>query len=447
MISVQNHLQQLNGNRHRIVIFWLLLLLLQACGGNRPQRPERTQIPRDTSTVVVKPDTVAVVVDTLEKPDKIIHKEVYNIAIMLPFALDGRFMYGYDFENPKNTPYRSLLALEMYEGMLVALRDLEQMGMKLKVNVYDTKNDETVVQNLLNKPEMKTMDLIIGPLFSKSLAVVAPFAKENRIFVVSPLLPKVELQQPNPYYINATATVETHGEAIALFAKEKYPNSRVLIIKREDEGEKALSQVIQQKYKSLPPTKGELPMIEVVSLANLSSHLSLKDTNIVVVPTFNKFHIKTAAATLSGLAPSYPIITVGMPTWFELVQSFEEDKVYNQLANINYHYTSSFFIDKETEQAERFRKRVKDRFNVPATEYTYKGYDLMLYLGKMLANYGMSFAQYLDEYNATIFEGNYKFEPELIDENGRKKQSNIEYYENKSVPVIRFKDNKFIRVY
>ena len=447
MTSAPNHLRQLSGNSFRIFSLIFLLILLQGCFlfKKDEQRPQREK-DRDTTIVDITVDTVTVDVDTLGKPKKIIRKDVYNMAIMLPFAVDSRFMYSFDFESGTSA-FRPLLSLEMYEGMLVALKDLEKLGLRMNVRVYDTRNDPQVVQQILAKPEMKNMDLIIGPLFSKTLAVAAPFAKANRIFLVSPLLPKVELSEPNPYYINATATTETHGEAIAIFAKEKYPKSKIFIVTRDDEGEKRLAEVIKRKYNSLLPSTGEVSRVEILnSFAGLSGKLSTLDTNIIVVPTFNKFFTKTAAATLSGLAGSYPIISFGMPNWFENVQSFEENRVYDQMASMNLHFTTSFFTQKETDDAKQFRKRVKERFGVPATEYIYKGYDLMMFMGKMLNEYGISFGEYLDEEDQARFEAQYIFQPKLINELDRVKPSNIEYYENKYVPIIRFIDYQFIQV-
>lgn len=74
----------------------------------------------------------------------------------------------------------SSYAIEFYEGVLVALDSLKKDGLSIQMSVFDTGNDTAKTAAILRKPEMKTMDLIIGPLYYKNFIKVADFAKSMR---------------------------------------------------------------------------------------------------------------------------------------------------------------------------------------------------------------------------------------------------------------------------
>jgi LysM domain. len=100
-------------------------------------------------------------------------KKRFRIAFLLPFSSSGK----------TNTK----IAAEFFGGAWVAMDSLKNMGMQLEVFVYDTrsKNDSAQVKSILSKPELKTMDMIIGPLYSAHIAPVAEFASRYKIPVVS----------------------------------------------------------------------------------------------------------------------------------------------------------------------------------------------------------------------------------------------------------------------
>src|SRR3989338_2080872 len=101
-------------------------------------------------------------------------KEEYNIALMLPFYLDGGEAGFKD------------VATEFYMGVELAIDSLEKMGFKAKMYVYDAKNDSAAIMALLKKPEMKQMDLIFGPLIPQGADQVAAWYKTNGIRMVCP---------------------------------------------------------------------------------------------------------------------------------------------------------------------------------------------------------------------------------------------------------------------
>ncbi len=100
----------------------------------------------------------------------------YKVVLMLPFCIGM----------PDKWKVRDIMA-EYYEGVEMAIADLEQQGMKMDLKVLDTKMDSLEVIRLLSDPEMQKVDIIIGPVYDNELFEVEKFCAIYNIPLVSPL--------------------------------------------------------------------------------------------------------------------------------------------------------------------------------------------------------------------------------------------------------------------
>ena len=57
------------------------------------------------------------------------------------------------------------MALNYLEGLIIATDSLRKTGMKINLFVYDTENDSSKVQDIIDAGELKNIDLIFGPVF------------------------------------------------------------------------------------------------------------------------------------------------------------------------------------------------------------------------------------------------------------------------------------------
>src|SRR5690606_355945 len=81
-------------------------------------------------------------------------KDEYRVAILLPFMLNKGAGYSEIVSN---------MSAEFLMGAQMAIDSLEKAGLKAKVYVYDTENSADKIKSLLAKPEMASVDLVIGP--------------------------------------------------------------------------------------------------------------------------------------------------------------------------------------------------------------------------------------------------------------------------------------------
>ncbi len=71
----------------------------------------------------------------------------------------------------------SLDFIEMYEGILLASDTLRSLGMNVNIHTFDIKGDTIELTRIINAGKLERMDLIIGPVYSHNLSIVAGLCK------------------------------------------------------------------------------------------------------------------------------------------------------------------------------------------------------------------------------------------------------------------------------
>ena len=100
-----------------------------------------------------------------------------NIAIILPFYVSRNDTLSKSFDNEEdanNFIYeRSKVSLSFFQGAQLALDSISSLGKKINVFVYDSENDSAAVEQIINSNDLALMDIIIGPLYSSNIKLVA----------------------------------------------------------------------------------------------------------------------------------------------------------------------------------------------------------------------------------------------------------------------------------
>ena len=125
---------------------------------------------------------------------------------------------------------RSLDFIEMYEGILLAADTLRSLGMNINLHTYDIKSDTVELTKLIRTGKLEGMDLIIGPVYSHNLSIVAAYAKDLGIPVVSPVpLFDNSILTGNPDLFLASSSLEVAQQALAKKLSE-YPDHNFIFI-------------------------------------------------------------------------------------------------------------------------------------------------------------------------------------------------------------------------
>lgn len=115
------------------------------------------------------------------------HTGTFKVALLVPLYLQnadslnkGQFM----LQDRKN--FAPFAFIRFLQGGLLAAELMKKQGMDLQLYVFDVDQQLDKTEQLIANPELKDMNLIIGPFYSRSFTLMSAFASQYNIPIVNP---------------------------------------------------------------------------------------------------------------------------------------------------------------------------------------------------------------------------------------------------------------------
>lgn len=323
-------------------------------------------------------------------------------AVMLPFMTDGS---GNRDEQARMVEY--------YEGFLMAVDSLKEKGVSVDLYTYDTRNNASSIKAILEKSEMKTMNIIFGPAYPDQVKPVAEFAKKNNIRLVVPFTSKGNevFNNPSIYQIN-TPQSYLYSEVYEHFLR-RFTTANVIFLDAAD-GDKDKVEFIkglkeELKNKRIPFTELKGEDIAPESLKGAMNHIM----DNVFIPTSgtNVALIKLLPQLIVTLRdnPDYRMHLFGYPEW----QTYTHDHLASFYELDTYFY-SSFYTNNLFPEAVQFSSAYrkwysKDMLN-SFPKYGMLGFDTGYFFLKGLSQYGNKLEEKLSKVTVTPIQTGFKFD-------------------------------------
>lgn len=296
-------------------------------------------------------------------------KDVYNIAMMLPFYLDG------------GEPAYKDIATEFYMGVNLAIDSLERLGLKAKLYIYDAKNDSAALMALLKKPEMKQMDLVFGPLIPQTADIVAKWCKENDIRMVCPTAVNSSLLKGNPLVYAAVPTDITLERILARYTVENHSKDQIVLVNTGVARDKELYDAYRERFIELSKAKGNIKLIEIKS-DDLAAYIRRNGNTVFVVPTRDRSAAMKFMGNLqkSGSKAGTGTISVfGTKEWsmFDDIRGVTRNK-------FNLHWASASDLNYTLPETKNALRQFRRKFKADMSKYSAQGFDVMLHFCRTL---------------------------------------------------------------
>ncbi|PCH91092.1 MAG: hypothetical protein COB85_09565 [Bacteroidetes bacterium] len=412
------------------------------------------QVNNSDSMAVSQADSLlsvdSLAMDSVQR-DTILLKDVYRVALMLPLYLDINDSINNKRKSEEEEVIfkRSKVAIEFYQGARMAIDSMHKQDFAARIYVYDTENDTGVVKKIMTKPEMESMDLIIGPLYRSNLNYVLGFAKKHQIEVVSPLITTNRILNSYSNLSKVKPCVQTSVKKLAGYVFDNYvsvkavgyESNNLVVIHNGDPGEKLLANLfIESLVKSskssidsgsIAEVKIEYKIIDYSDreIEAVEEALSIADSNIIIVPSRDQVFVSKLIAKLYGKDDTYGMEVFGLPVW-KFFQNLESD----QLHRLNVHIPSPTYINYEDPAVKSMTLNFSKRYNSYPSRYAFEGFDVMYYYLNILKQYGHQFQPFLPEVNWPALQSDYNFEMVGIG-NG---------YENTRVFILKYEDYNLV---
>mgnify|MGYP002633653608 FL=1 len=333
-------------------------------------------------------------------------KERCKIAVILPLHLD----YG-----PGYSKYVSSVATQFYMGALMALDSLKAMGLNADVHFFDSKNDSAAVQALVNGSEFLDVDLVIGPFFSKTQAIVAEYCKNNKIRMVCPVSSESKLLEKNRLVYASVPSNITLVTGLAQYVLRTHAKDKIILVKSTDKDDLPLYEAFRKSFNESPMLGESRPALRETTIDGMKSYLDRSSKNIIIIPTLDKTTGVRFMNTLnrsSFKAKPDEIYVFGMKEWVDFT---DINNIYKNKFNL--HFGSPNFVDYYTDEMIELNRTFRREYNTDMSKMAVQAYDVFLF------------------YCSNFFLENQK--PNLMMNNFRMEQfSESDGYENQNVFIV-----------
>ncbi|NOG57841.1 MAG: LysM peptidoglycan-binding domain-containing protein [Bacteroidetes bacterium] len=379
----------------------------------------------DTSVVKVEFDSTAV-------------KERYKVALLMPLYLDllnsvQDTSYKESEAIFKDLFNKSKYGIEFYQGFKIAVDSLLKMGLNLKLEVIDTKNDLEHVKKLLASGRLNELDLIIGPLYLDEFMLVADFAKKHKINIVSPVKQSNKILLGNNYVSKVATSEPVRLKFLGQYMADSLKHDNLFLVypdhfserKRVENIQKYFIKTIEQTGDSVRVSFPKEVLWNPSMFFAVKSRLVKDKQNTIVIPSDDQAFITQFLTMMSPLHDEYKIKIIGLESW----QNFDNIEV-EYLHHLNINLVVSEFIDYGSPAVKAFDKKFYEQYQFLPEKFSYLGYDVGMYYLKLLNDFGLNFE--------VMFLG---IQDQLLSRKFEFFKTGIESgYENHSVFLVHYKD-------
>ncbi|WP_223551957.1 LysM peptidoglycan-binding domain-containing protein [Aestuariivivens sp. NBU2969] len=307
-----------------------------------------------------------------------------HIAIMLPFRLNR---VDYDSiigtkNSIKNDPYLKA-SLDFHSGVLMAVDSLKQLGISLKVDVYDTKNEISEVSRIINNNNFESVDAVIGPLISDNFNRAATELSKYNTPIISPTGSGAKLRLLDNVFQIRTPE-ELLKDKIISFVKSDTLKSNIVVI--SDYKNQNIADELKRKFnqaKLVYSRKDKEGKDSFYVIKEDIENVLKPGNNIVFLETQNEGFASNVISILASLIQKenkeeeIKEVSIRLNTT-NYNRAFEGDEISNYyLSKLQFHYASGARVYNENDHSLFVKDYEKKYFVVPSNTAV-KGFDLTM---------------------------------------------------------------------
>lgn len=390
--------------------------------------------------------------------------EQYHVALLVPFyteQIDSTFATVVTNER-SNLKVRQFQFAQFYEGFMLAVDSLVNFyGLNLKLDVYDVGQSVDRTRIFLADSLLGDVDLIVGPFYAKSFALVSEFAKKRGIMIVNPFSTRENVIVDNPRVVKVKPSRDAQYRQIVDFIKDEFSDYKISVFQMNAENgaveadtiagllESRLDDTISVqtgdlqalcKHLSDKNRKTQTAPLQSFSVEGIAysvdTVMSLEVDSVLVpnvisrynylVDSINVFCNNGASVLrknlvvacgddivfatemlnkLNMVTDTFDITLIGLPEWGDYHQLFIEN-----LLKTNTVFFEDKFIDYSDFNVRMFVQAFRDRYDFEPEEMAFEGFDIAWYFMKAFMRYGHNPEKCLSEYRIPLLGLQYNFD-------------------------------------
>jgi len=327
----------------------------------------------------------------LQPRERISGEKVY-VSVMMPLYLNRMSEISttkFDVDQRGKKSYASFEYIQFYEGILMAVEQLESQGISVVLNVVDVYAEaDSAVVNAFNRRNVQQSDFVIALLTRKPFAKLCELARENRLFVISPMSTRDEIVDNNPYIVKYQPSNTAIAKSMVEIARNNYPGSHIYVVHSKGKEEAPLYNALLDE---LQGSNIQHTFFDWSQSGKFASVLRSTKDNVVLSiyeqgKDKNRIYTNTLLNRLNGGNMNNVLISKN-----NLVRDMA-DVDYQQLQNLSYTMLYTAYLDYDNPVHKDFIDRYKGRFKTePMDSFAGMGNDIMLYFTTAIHQKGAKF--------------------------------------------------------
>ena len=374
-----------------------------------------------------------------------LHNDTFRIALMIPFysELESEIRTSSAYYSKGANSYKSFRFIQFYEGFLMALDSIKQLGFNAEVYIYDTEGDTATTRMITEKPEFQSLDLVIGPLFHENVKIVLKAGKSNNLKVVSPFSRNMDLVSGCSNLIKLAPNVQSIVQNSCQWVVDSLPHSRIMVLHDGSKNEKEIVELIKESF-SIHAGQGiDTNEVFIYSYKDngskkLINNLSKDRNNVLINLSNNEAQISNFVRELYSKTEDYNIYLIGSELNWGRFETLEV----KYLVSLHLTQCTSHFVDHSDTIVEQFETRFIEKYKTVPNAYAYNGFDISWFFMNALLNYGVDFEDCMNNLEINNMSTEYHFK-----QNGKGAYENsyLNMYQYNDFRVINKKPNKHER--
>lgn len=287
-----------------------------------------------------------------------------RIAMLLPFGGSNNESSFVDF----------------LRGATIALEKLKERGAHFEVDVISTSASPSLAAQIINQGQLENVNLIIGPVYSEVFEVVATYAAQRRIPIISPLGGVGSAN--HSLVVEVAPAEENKWDKVASIIASNAQNN--IIVLSSPAGMDSIASLQIEAF--LPQNVRRLDYLgKLTPVTELSSTLDKNKKNVFVIPFADESLVENILSRLSSINTTgrYDITVVGTPRWSRFNNMNLE--MFFKLGVV---YPTTYFFDRADNNVAQFFGQYVSRYNDLPTLYSFRGYDVVEIFGTLLFECG-----------------------------------------------------------
>lgn len=304
--------------------------------------------------------------------------------------------------------------IEYYEGLLIAVDSLKGKGVSIELSVYDTGEGSRMIKNVLDQPDFKENNLIIGAVKNDQIALLADYARKNEINYVIPFTSQNDDVLTNPYIFQVNTPHSYLYSKASQAAVSLFKNNNIIIVQMND-GANEKEEYIQQLKMELKQQNVSFKEVSFNAnsfIQDVEKQIDPNKSNVFIPTSGSLAALNNICLPLRQLTeekPQYLITLYGYPEW----QTYTQERLEDFYVLNTYIYTN-FYADDLGPKVQSFYNKYKSWYTkMPINtfpKYGLLGFDTGYYFLNSIYRYGKNFEVNIDKTSHDSLQTGFNFQ-------------------------------------